>query len=227
MPDEPATEIAGTPSAASAPQPPATSTATPAPVFTQAQVDTMLAEARTQAHNAGAAATRRALEGRNGTSTPAQTTPATQQPATAPISTAIDRAYTRATAGYEFDDAALALLDEEFDRTRPPDPVEWVSKRATAFKVPKRGGTATTPTTSTPATAQPASVVAPAGPPVTGNGAPSSPTRVTSDTPLTQMSEADRIAFIRQHGDVAYTDRFKAEARERGLRVPLAALLRR
>lgn len=213
------------------PTPPPASPAAPAEqpaptvqTFTADQVAEREQAAARKAHDAAMAEARRVFEGKQ---KPASTAQTTQAPPPAPTTaTGSTRAYERAIAAYDFPEEAMALLDEEFDRVKPADPRAFVEQRATAFRVPKRGATPTT-ATSTPATALSAPVVAPAGQPVTSNGAPTSSTTVTADTPLIQMSEADRVAFIRQHGDVAYTDRFKREARERNARVPLAALLRR
>lgn len=198
----------------------------------QALIDARVRDAEERARNATWKQARESLGKKKAGASESAQQPAQQPTATthAPAPSGDDfgrvRAYERTLARYDFTDDALAMLDERFASEKPADVSAWVGRMANAFRVPQRGAT-TTATSTTSIAAQSAAVVAPAGPPVTGNAAPSNATTVTADTPLAQMSEADRQAFIKQHGIVAYTDRFKTEARERGTRIPLSALLRR
>lgn len=220
-PNEPTTTTDASP-AAIAEQP-----ATAAPTFTAAQVADRERAAAQRAHDAAMAESRRIFEGKQ---RPASTSNAAQQPAaTAPAPTdggdfGRVRTYERSLARYDFTDDALAMLDERFATEKPADVGAFVAKMATAFRVPQRGATTTTPTT-TPATQATAPAVATAAnaQPVTGTAAPSNPTTViTEDTPLINLTETDRQAWIKQHGWMKYTDRMRDEAMRNGtrLRVP-------
>lgn len=215
---------ASTPAAAPAQQPAASALESPeVKAFVAAEVE--------RARNATWKQARETIGKKsNGTTTTAQQQPEpaqTTQPTAGDVDFARNRVYERTLARFDISDEAMAILDEDFARAKPADVGSWVTQRLTAFGAKQRGATTNPPTTSTPATAaQTAPVVVHAGPPVTSSGAPISSTTVTADTPLIQMSEADRVSFIRQHGDVAYTDRFKKEARERGSRIPLSALFK-
>ena len=216
-PNEPAAPIEASP-AALAEQP-----ASVAPTFTAAQVADRERVAAQRAHDAAMAESRRIFEGKQRPSTPATT----QQPATPTAPSADDfgrvRAYERSLGRYDFTDDALAMLDERFASEKPADVAAFVTRMATAFRVPPRGGT-TTPTTITPATQAPAPVANAANAsPVTGTAAPSNPTTViTDDTPLINLSETQRQDWIKQHGWLKYTDRMRDESMRGGtrLRVP-------
>lgn len=111
-----------------------------------------------------------------------------------------------------------SLVREAVMRDRPPIVAEYVARFA------ERAGWSapTTPTapTSTPSAA-PSAPAAPAAHPVTASAAPSSPVTVTDDVPLIQRSEADRQAFLKTHGIVAYTNRMRDEVRNNGARIRL------
>lgn len=198
---------------APAPQTTPPAPATPAaPSFTPDQLAWIEAE-RTASRNAGAAAARRAVEGRQ----PARAGEQQAQPSTPPAPPAatqnVDvraeinriRAFERAAGGYGLSPDALAVLEDDFNTANPSDPAEWVSKRAKAFGWKSPTNTSNQAPGSTPA-------AAPAAPQPTPGSAPPS-TVVTEDTRLMDMSEADRNAFVARHGVHKFKARFLAEMR--------------
>lgn len=129
------------------------------------------------------------------------------------------RAFDRAVGKYDLSDKALGIIEAEFAAAKPSDPTAWFSERAEAFSFRRHGQSAASVTTP-PATA-PAAAPQPSGPPVTSNGAPSSPTAITDDTPILRLSPADQLALQKRIGVKAFTDRMTKEFREHGTRVRL------
>lgn len=212
------------PPAAPAPQPSAT-TITP-------DIQALLETAKQQAYNAGAADVRRAFEAKgkpNGGNTPPAATPApASQHVDVSSEIARHRAFDRAVGKFDLSDKALGIIEAEFASSKPPDPTAWLSERADAFGWKRHGQTAASVTpSSTPASVPGA---APSGSPATGtntgapvtsNGAPSSPTAITDDTPILRLSPADQVALQQRIGVKAFTDRMMKEFREHGTRVRL------
>lgn len=202
------------PPAAPAPQPSATSI-TP-------DIQAMIDAAKQQAYNAGAAEVRRAFEAKGkpngGNERPAATSAASPH---VDVSQEIarHRAFDRAVGKYDLSDKALGIIEAEFAAAKPSDPTAWFSERAEAFSF-KRHGQSAASVTPPPATA-PAAAPQPSGPPVTSNGAPSSPTAITDDTPILRLSPADQLALQKRIGVKAFTDRMTKEFREHGTRVRL------
>lgn len=205
---------ASTPPAAAAQQPPANVLDTP-------EVRAAIAQAEERARNATWKQARETLGKKNG-GTPSNATEATSAPQ--PTQPAGDdfartRTYERTLAKFDLTDEAMALLDEDFARAKPADVAQWVTSRLTAFGARPRGATPTpTPTPSTQTTPPPAPVTPPSGPPVTANGAPSNPARVTDDVPLINRSAADQQAYIAQHGPIAFANRVAEEAQKHNVR---------
>lgn len=206
MSDEIATESNAAPSAAPAPQPPTPAASAPAPVYTQAQVDAMLAEVRTQAHNAGAAATRRALEGRTGTSSPApqpNPPPAAPSPGLTFADLARFQAFNAAAAEHGIPPAGVEMLLGQWGEARPPDTTAWVREKAAAFGWSKSN-------TSTPSAvgSPPATPVAASAPPMpaspTPSGSPPAASAGVYDPKPSQMKPADVSAYIAKNGPKAF-----------------------
>lgn len=207
------------PPAAPAPQPAANG----APAITpeiQALIDQARQDAATKAHNA---AWKQARE------TFAKQKPSAQQPARTedPPAPAPTDALAIIKLRDDFDDAIgdltltgsqKKLLRETVMEKRPGDVAGYVrtfAEMAGWVKQPQP----VNPTAAQPA--QPSQPANPSAPPVTGNGAPSNPTRVTDDTPILRMSTADQIALRKQIGDRAFSERMMKEFREHGTRVRL------
>lgn len=199
----------GTPPAAPAPQPSQPPAPPTPPVYTQAQVDAMLADAKTQAHNAGAAATRRALEGRStGTSTPAPqpNQPPTPQPAGAGL-TAQDifrvTAFQAAASEYGLTARASEMLLERVMAEKPADVRAWTATEAASFGWPAKSTPTPSPAGS-PAPHVAASVPAmPATP--TPSGSPPASSAGTYDVKPSQMKPADVAAYVAKNGPKAFS----------------------
>lgn len=180
----------------------------PQPVITPA-VQALIDNAAKRAHDAGAAAARRAIEQRQ-KSNVTRTDAAPANGPTVDIAAMLARqtAFTRAVGRYELSDEAFDLVQEEFGRSGDDDVAGWVTRRATAFGWRSTGRQATQ---------QPSGVTA-GHTAANGSVAPmlgtSPPARVvTEDTPIIDMSIADRIALRNQIGVFRFASRLKSEQR--------------
>lgn len=221
---DPAPEGGATPGSATPPPAPAA----PAPgSFTPEQLAYIESE-KAKARDAGAAATRRALEGRprpNG-DTPQRTD--TPQPAPQPTGTvdiraemARVRAFERAANRYGLSDAALAVLEEDFNRANPTDPASWVTQRADAFGWKAGAHTQPNPAGNGSPSSAPAPAPAATTPPPSMPGSAPPSRVVTADTRIVDMSIADRDALTARIGEKAFRDRLRAEMKGDTRRIPL------
>lgn len=217
----------GNPSPAANPPAPAPPASNP---FTPEQLAYIESE-KAKARDAGAAATRRALEGRPARP-PGETPqpPRNDNPPPAPQSQTVDvraemarvRAFERAANRYGLTDAALSILEDDFNRANPTDPASWVSQRADAFGW-KPGAHAQTVNPagngSPPGGSGPAPLAAAPPPSMPGSAPPSRV--VTADTRIVDMSPADRDALADRVGEKAFRDRLRTELKADPRRVPL------
>jgi hypothetical protein len=208
------------------PQPDVTSTTTApaaqsaAPTITP-EILAMIEAARVEGRNSGAAETRRAMEGKVRAQAPnaTQAQPAAPQPS-APPASAVDhmalRAFDRSLGKFDLTDDAMAVVEEDFARANPPDPVAWVAARANAYGWRPRGAqaTATTTNVTNPAPASPAH-------PATAMLGTTPPVAVTSDTPLTSLGKTDLDAAIRRLGPHEFSRRWMSELASSGKRIPI------
>lgn len=216
MPDENTTPAPDQtmPPAAPAPQPGAT--------FTQSDLDRAVAEASRKAHDAAwAEARRREAASRQRPAAPSDPAPAqpAPQPATsiAPEYQAM-RAFDRAMRRFDLSDDALAVIEEDFARANPSDPVAWVTSRASAYGWKQLGGT---PPPAAPAVGAPPAPPAVPAPPMPGSTPPAALT-ATADTPIMSLLRADasRVdAMSRDMGAQKFRDRLMQEFRATGQRV--------
>jgi hypothetical protein len=190
-----------------------------APAITP-EIQAMIEAARVEGRNSGAAETRRALEGKIKGQGPNATQHQQSAPQpSAPPAVAVDhmalRAFDRSLGKFDLTDDAMAVVEEDFARANPPDPVAWVTARASAYGWRPRGATTAT-TTTTPATA-PATTPAP----MPGSTPPATPV-VTNDTPIMSLYRADPSQVARLQADLGakkFVERLQAEWRATGLRV--------
>lgn len=190
-----------------------------APAITP-EIQAMIEAARVEGRNSGAAETRRAMEGKvraQGPNAP-QHQPAAPQPS-APPAVAVDhmalRAFDRSLGKFDLTDDAMAVVEEDFARANPPDPVAWVAARANAYGWRPRGAPA--------ATITPSPAAAPATPPtpMPGSTPPATPV-LTNDTPIMSLLHADPSQVAKLSADLGakkFVERMQAEWRATGLRV--------
>ena len=149
------------------------------PTFT-AEQEAVIRAREEAARNAGAAATRRAHEQRQAKpgGEPAPSNPP------APISTeglsepARERMFGRALGRFDLDDRAVTVVERDYARDKPADPVAWLNERADAFQWRRLGESPTPPHNAPPSPAALAAP-APADPAKPApSGAPSAPSKV-------------------------------------------------
>lgn len=204
--------------------PPAPATPASQPQFTPEQLAYLEAE-KQRAHNAGAAAARRAEQGRQpkpGGEPPPAPTPAPTPNTEGLSDSARERMFGRALGKFDLNDKAIALVEREFANAKPSDPAAWLDERAEAYGWKRLGGQPTpaanggAPNGAQP-TAPPAGGTVP--PPVLSRGTPPPPSQPTEDTPILSMSIPDREALRAKIGDIAFADRHLKELAARNVRV--------
>ena len=131
------------------------------------------------------------------------------------------RAFDRATRRLDISDAALDRMERAFRAESPDNPAEWVKQYLADFGLDKQQQTAATSATTTTA-----AWAAAAGAAASGTGAPTKSDRggqagtvLTDDTPVIDMSDADREAWIKKNGVAAYYRRAQQELKGRKLRI--------
>jgi|GEM_PF-2515611 len=206
------------------PDPPHATTAAPAtqpaahgtPAITpeiQALIDQRVAEAAQQAKNATWAEARRTFEGKQKQAGQSQQPPRADNPQHPPATdvraeVARIRSFERAASRYGLSEAAVEILEADFNATNPPDPAAWVSQRAEAFGWKAGGGTSTPAPSASPAVAPAATPAAP--PQAMPAGAP--PSRViTQDTRLVDMTPSERDAYVGRNGATAFWNKLRSE----------------
>lgn len=191
-----------------------------APAITP-EIQAMIDAARAEGRNSGAADARRAIEGkiRGQAPQPAQPQPSPPQAThpDAPSDYKLMRLFDRTISKFDLSDEALTVVEEDFARANPSDPVTWVTSRANAYGWRPRG--AAQPATSTQSPATPASPPSP----MPGSTPPATPV-LTSDTPIMTIlrsdpSQVDRLAA--QLGPRKFSERLHAEWNAVALRVPV------
>lgn len=194
-----------------APAPPAS----PPMTFTPDQLAYIEAE-KEKARNNGAAAARRALEGRQPKQgeTPQPKTPEPTAPA-APDALAILKLrddFDDAVSDMTLNGAQKKFIRELVMDKRPPDVAAYVRTISEQLGLGK-------PATPTPPAASPTPATPAAVPPMPG-GAP--PARViTDDTPIMSMSRADQAALAKRMGPFAFKQRLMTELAASGQRFSL------
>lgn len=200
----------------------ATSTpAAPAPQPASAltpEIQAMIEEARKQAFDSGAASVRRALEGklRGQAPQPApqpQAAPQASAPAAVPsVDYQALRSFDRAMRRFDLSDDALAVVEEDFAKANPSDPMAWVQSRASAYGWKQHGGsTVTAPAATQPATSTPPASPANHAPPVVSRPAAPAPQPVADDAPILSMTPEQRESLARRIGNDAYAKRLLGE----------------
>jgi hypothetical protein len=172
--------------------------------FTQADVDRIVRERLARESQ------RRTEPARSAQQTPpvTQPTPPAPPPAQSDVRAEVARirAFERASGRYGLSDAALSVLEQDFNAANPPDPAAWVQQRADAFGW--RAGTPAPAPAASSATPPPAT---PTGPPVTAGGPPPNSNPVRTDTPIHKLSIPAREALRREIGDIAFKNRLYSE----------------
>lgn len=136
MADEPETTPTptGDPAPAAPPAPPQPPAAPPTPVFTEADVQRIAAEAAKKAHDAAYAEARRTFQGKDKPGkdkpTPRQET-SQPDPTPQPEPSGIDhrklRVFDRATARLNLSDRAISRMESAFEADNPDDVASWVT----------------------------------------------------------------------------------------------------
>lgn len=190
-------------------QPPPTGTPAGERLFTQADVNRIVAERIARERQKPAETARP-----NAQTQPSTTQPSTHTPAPSAAPATFDaEAFGDVLSEFPFDREQRAEIRNAAKRENPSDMDGFVAKWARMFGKQKAGGgTSSTPATQTAPGSTPAPQ-APAGPPVTGGGPPANPTNVTDDTPLLRMSNADREALRQRIGDAEYVKRMREQFR--------------
>jgi hypothetical protein len=119
--------------------------------------------------------------------------------------------FLQSTRRLDVSDAQIALMEKAYRAQRPEDPDGWVAEYVEAFGIGKPGDGARNQTSSGPAPAP--------RPPVTAGGSPAASTTVTEDTPLFEMTNADRQRLIRDKGMNWYMRRLERDAKGRRFRI--------
>src|SRR5262245_33400308 len=122
----------------------------------------------------------------------------------------------RGLAGLSDDQAAI--MRRLFKADAPEDVGAWVKQTRASLGFNGAGGVGTPSTPAAPAAAAGAAAGGAGAPPKSDRGGQSG-TVLTDDTPVIDMSDADREAWIKKNGFAKYYHRVQSELRGRKLRV--------